>query len=90
MGWLSLSPVVASGQASAGHATAPDRAGYVGDASCQKCHADLSGQFEHTPHHLTSQLPTSRSVHGSFQAGANTLTIVDPKQSAKPALQFHM
>jgi len=68
----------------------PDRTGYLGDASCENCHKDLARIYEHTPHHLTSQLATSSSVHGSFQSGANSLIIVNPAQSAEPGLQFHM
>ncbi len=67
-----------------------DRANYVGDASCQKCHRDLAQNYQHTPHHLTSQLATTDSVHGSFQNGANNLIIVDPTRSAEPGLQFRM
>ena len=67
-----------------------DRAAYAGDASCLKCHRDLGQSYEHTPHHLTSQLPTSSSVLGSFQKGANSLTILDATQSAGPWLQFQM
>ncbi len=67
-----------------------DRTDYVGDASCQKCHGDVDQNYEHTPHRLTSQLPTSISVLGSFQSGANSLIIVDSTQTAEPGLQFHM
>ena len=70
--------------------SATDRTDYVGDASCQKCHRDVGQNYQHTPHHLTSQLPTSSSVLGSFQSGANSMTIVDPAQSAEPGLQFQM
>ncbi|HMG85012.1 MAG TPA: multiheme c-type cytochrome [Terracidiphilus sp.] len=67
-----------------------DRTDYSGDASCQKCHRDIGENYHLTPHHLTSQLPTSSSVHGSFQNGANSLIIVDTKESAEPGLQFLM
>jgi hypothetical protein len=67
-----------------------DRADYAGDASCASCHRKLSQSYQQTPHHLTSQLPTSRSVLGSFRDGANTLTIIDATQSAQPGLQFQM
>jgi hypothetical protein len=70
--------------------TATDRTGYAGDASCLKCHKDVSQGYQHTPHHLTSQLPTRSSVLGSFQSGANALIIVDSAQSAEPGLQFNM
>src|SRR5579863_2987482 len=67
-----------------------DRTDYVGDVSCQKCHRDVAQNYQHTPHHLTSQLPTTDSVHGSFQNGTNSLVIVDSAQSAEPGLQFQM
>ena len=69
---------------------AADRTGYVGDASCTPCHKDISQSYQHTGHHLTSQLPTLMSVHGSFQKDANILTIVDPAQPAEPGLQYVM
>jgi hypothetical protein len=67
-----------------------DRASYVGDASCVSCHRQLSQSYRHTPHHLTSQLPTATSVLGSFRPGANSLTIVDAAHSAEPGLEFLM
>jgi hypothetical protein len=66
------------------------RTGYVGDASCTVCHRKISEDYQHTGHHLTSQLPTPSSVHGSFRIGSNTLTIVSPAQSVEPGLQFIM
>ena len=67
-----------------------DRSGYAGDASCVTCHLKTSQSYQHTPHHLTSQLPTSSSILGSFQKGRNSLTIVNGAQSAEPELQFLM
>jgi hypothetical protein len=67
-----------------------ERSGYAGDASCVSCHPETSQSYEHTPHHLTSQLPTSASVLGSFQNGSKSLTIVDAGHSAEPGLQFVM
>ncbi len=67
-----------------------DRTRYAGDSSCVSCHRQLSQSYEHTPHHLTSQLPTSSSVSGSFLDGANSLAIIDAAKSAQPALQFFM
>ena len=67
-----------------------ERSGYAGDASCVACHRQTSQSYQHTPHHLTSQLPTASSVLGSFERGRNTLTIVDARQSAEPELQFLM
>ena len=82
-----MQPVV-SGQQNAPPATRP---GYAGDASCLPCHKELSSSYHETAHHHTSQLPDSRSVHGSFDAGANMLTIIDPANNAgEPPLQFQM
>jgi hypothetical protein len=67
-----------------------ERTGYVGDARCFSCHKNESASYLHTPHHLTSQFPTSGSVLGSFQSGANSVTTVDTAQSAEPGLQFVM
>lgn len=54
---------------------------YVGDASCASCHA-LQGKFyEKTSHRLTLQLPSKRSILGSFQPGSNVLQTLDPKSS---------
>ena len=67
------------------------RPGYVGDSSCVACHRDLSDGYQHTAHHLTSQFPSAASIHGSFKAGSNVLTIVDPANPAgEPSLQFRM
>ena len=84
-----LRPAVAFDSPKEGQSGA-DRTDYAGDASCQKCHRDVGQTYQHTPHYLTSQLPTSSSVLGSFQSGANSLIIVDSAQSAEPGLQFHM
>ncbi len=70
--------------------TPGDRGGYVGDASCSPCHKTLSQSYQRTPHHLTSQFPTQSSVLGSFRSGTNSLTIVNPAESAEPELQFLM
>jgi hypothetical protein len=66
------------------------RTGYVGDASCFSCHQKISQNYQHTGHHLTSQLATPSSVHGSFRNDSNSLTIVDPTQSVVPGLEFFM
>ena len=66
------------------------RTGYVGNASCFSCHRELSQNYQHTGHYLTSQLPTPGSVLGSFRMDANSMTIVDPAQSVQPGLQFFM
>ena len=66
------------------------RPGYVGDAACFTCHKNVSQTYEHTAHRLTSQLPTTASVLGSFRDGGNTLTIIAPSNPAQPALRFVM
>lgn len=66
------------------------RPGYTGDAACLTCHKDVGNSYEHTAHHLTTQLPTSTSVLGSFRGGANTLAIVDSSNPAEPPLRFVM
>lgn len=71
-----------------GSATA--RAGHAGDAACKACHSKQSESYQHTAHHLTSQLPTASSLLGSFRSGANSVTIVDLAQSAEPGLAFVM
>lgn len=69
----------------------PVRPGYVGDTACLQCHKAEGTSYLQTGHHLTSQLPTAKSVHGLFQAGSNTLTIVDPaNNSGEPGLMFRM
>ena len=60
------------------------RAGYVGDAACLACHADLVHSYHQTAHFLTSQLPSESSILGSFAAGKNLL------KTANPNLVFRM
>jgi hypothetical protein len=50
---------------------------YAGDASCLSCHGDKKS-FLTTAHHLSSRLPTARSIHGSFEPGRNVLTTPNP------------
>jgi len=66
------------------------RSGFAGDAACVACHKDVAQSYSHTAHHRTSQLPTPISVLGNFRSGENVLTIVDPADSARPALRFVM
>jgi hypothetical protein len=54
-----------------------DPAEYAGDATCLSCHGDKKS-FLTTAHHLSSQLPTTRSIHGSFEPGRNVLTTPNP------------
>jgi cytochrome c554/c'-like protein len=68
----------------------PYRANYAGDTSCVACHQSEARSYEHTSHHLTSQLPTPQSVLGRFKKGVNTLIIAPAAQSSLPGLQFVM
>jgi len=89
VGFLFVLPAVGFGSRQESQ-VATERSGYLGDASCFSCHTVLSQTYRHTAHHLTSQLPTPNSVHGSFRNDANSLTIVDPAESVEPGLQFLM
>jgi hypothetical protein len=65
----------------------------VGDAACVRCHAQVSGTYAHTSHHLTSQLPSRATILGSFQPPANVLVISAPSgpaSSEEPRLSFKM
>ncbi|NYF88739.1 multiheme c-type cytochrome [Tunturiibacter empetritectus] len=57
---------------------------YAGDAACLACHQQISESYVHTAHHLTSQVASAESIHGSFSAGANAL------KTANPGLTFEM
>jgi hypothetical protein len=50
---------------------------YAGDASCLSCHADKKS-FLTTAHHLSSTLPGSNSIRGSFTPGRNVLPTSNP------------
>src|SRR5271154_4697711 len=60
------------------------RSNYVGDAACTQCHQPISDHYASTNHHLTSQLPTAKSISGSFTPPDNQLVTRDPD------LRFHM
>ena len=64
------------------------RAGYVGDEACQPCHTNRAATFASTAHHLTSQLPTSTSILGSFKEGDSILMIENPAITDTPARLF--
>jgi len=55
----------------------------IGDATCLSCHHQ-DQTFERTAHHLTSTLPTDRTIHGSFAPGENVL------RTSNPDLHFRM
>jgi hypothetical protein len=54
---------------------------YAGDAACTRCHAAQGRFYENTPHRLTLQLASNKSILGSFARGSNTLETLDPKSS---------
>jgi Cytochrome c554 and c-prime len=70
--------------------------GYAGDAACLPCHQQQAGSYQHTSHHLTSQLAckdatNGETVLGSFAKGSNVLTILPTGPgNAQPALYFKM
>ena len=67
------------------------RAGYVGDAACTSCHRQASLSYQHTAHHLTSQLPSADSLPNRFFAGENLITIIAPENDlGEPSLVFRM
>ena len=69
----------------------PAREGYVGDAACLNCHRQESTGYLQTAHHVTSQLPSTRSILGSLSGSASLLTITDPASAGiDPALFFTM
>ena len=57
---------------------------FAGDGTCRACHLDIAESYLRTAHHLTSRLPTSESIAGSFAAGNNLL------KTSNPALYFQM
>ena len=68
-----------------------ERAQYVGDAACARCHQKEVQSYVHTAHHLTSQPASKGTVLGSFADGHNLLTISDPgEDSSDPHLFFNM
>ncbi len=44
---------------------------YAGSMACKGCHEGVYKSHQLTPHHLTSQLPDSASIKGSFEEGKN-------------------
>lgn len=67
------------------------RAAYIGDSACVKCHQREGTAYEHTAHHLTSQIASKEAILGSFTDPENVLTISDPvKGSDDPHLSFVM
>jgi hypothetical protein len=69
---------------------------YAGDAACLSCHQEQGDPYQHTAHHLTSQLASKDSILGSFHdehgsTGSNVLMIADPATASEnPGLYFKM
>jgi hypothetical protein len=81
---IAVVSLLAAGACSTRHEPQPVRAANAaGDAACLSCHREKES-FEHTAHRLTSTLPTSRSIDGSFSHGENVL------QTSSPYLHFRM
>lgn len=64
--------------------SAPGRQEFAGDGACHTCHLDIAESYLRTAHHLTSRLPSSESIAGSFAAGNNLL------KTSNPGLYFQM
>lgn len=60
------------------------RAGYAGDEACRACHTAQSEPYQHTAHHLTSQLAGPDSILGKFSLGDDVL------RTSNPELHFNM
>jgi hypothetical protein len=60
------------------------RSEYLSDSACAPCHKDIFDSYEHTAHHLTSQIANKDTIVGTFQPGANTMA------TANPSLMFRM
>jgi Cytochrome c554 and c-prime len=67
------------------------RPGYVGDEACMPCHNEQAVPYSQTAHHLTSQLPGSASILGSFKDEESVLMIENPPATdLDPRLYFKM
>ncbi|WP_123803471.1 cytochrome c3 family protein [Maribacter sp. 4G9] len=51
--------------------------GYVGSATCMECHKDIYESHLETAHFNTSTLTTIDNIHGSFNEGENTVSLMD-------------
>lgn len=54
------------------------RQSFIGDSACMECHGAIAETYQHTAHHLTSQLPTKDSIAGSFAPDSNVLKTSNP------------
>jgi hypothetical protein len=85
--WLVLKPPAQQGavspkrppqSTSSPEKKAPPRQAYVGDEACRSCHAEEARNYAQTAHHLTSSLPSAKTVVGSFTPDANILHTSNP------------
>ncbi len=56
----------------------PQRGAYVGDAACRVCHQEEARTYAETAHHLTSRMPSKKSIAGRFAPGSNVLRTSNP------------
>ncbi len=56
----------------------PKRKDYVGTDPCASCHSEIAQTYRLTNHNLTSSLPSSSTLKGSFAPGSNTMSTVLP------------
>ncbi len=66
-----------------------ERQGYVGDKACATCHRREAEAYARTGHRLSSQWPSSHSILGNFDAGANLLVMKQASQD-EPGLSSRM
>src|SRR6185437_10799210 len=59
---------------------------YAGSASCLKCHKEVSQNYLHTAHFLTSRPASAANISGSFNHGLNTVVYND---SVKVVMEKH-
>jgi len=57
----------------------PQGSGFAGDAACRDCHRAQFDSFLKTQHHLTSHMPDSISIAGSFAPGKNVMETFNPE-----------
>ena len=57
----------------------PPARSYAGVDACGPCHGEKVETFLRTAHYLTSRLPDSRSISGSFSPGRNILKTSNPE-----------
>jgi hypothetical protein len=68
---LSLSRCISESNNTAKRTNEDDFKKFAGSQSCANCHKDIYEKHLHTEHHLTSTLPTDKSILGSFEEGKN-------------------